>query len=73
MFKQKFKSLLQKFLGEFVEDFDDKNLKVDNWSGQVTQTQLNLKPGSLRFLSIVLGLDILVIRGIIGRLQISFN
>lgn len=73
MFEQKFKALILKFLGEFVEDFNDSNLRVDNWSGQVTQTQLNLKPGSLRFLSMILGLDILVVRGVIGCLQISFN
>ena len=30
MFERKFKALILKFLGEFVEDFDDKNLRVDN-------------------------------------------
>jgi vacuolar protein sorting-associated protein 13A/C len=73
MFERKFKALILKFLGEFIEDFDDNDLRVDNWSGQVTQTRLNLRPGSLRFLSMVLGIDLRVVRGVIGSLQISFN
>lgn len=73
MFEQKFKALILKFLGEFVEEFDDSSLRVDNWTGQVTQTRLSLRPGSLRFLSMILGIDIKVVRGMIGTLQISFN
>jgi vacuolar protein sorting-associated protein 13A/C len=73
MFEQKFKALILGFLGEFVEEFDDSSLRVDNWSGQVTQTRLRLLPGSLRFLSMMLGIDIRVVRGIIGTLQLSFN
>lgn len=73
MFEQKFKALILKFLGEFVEEFDDSSLRVDNWTGQVTQTRLRLLPGSLRFLSMILGIDVQVVRGIIGTLQLSFN
>lgn len=73
MFERMFKAILLQFLGDFVEDLDDKDLRVDNWSGQVTQNCLNLRPTSLRFLSMALGMDIKVIRGVLGKLQVSFN
>ncbi|CAG9316922.1 unnamed protein product [Blepharisma stoltei] len=73
MFERKFKAIILKILGEFVEDFDDSELQVDNWSGHVTQTRLNIKPNGLRFLSRLIGIDIIVVRGVIGSLQLSFN
>lgn len=73
MFERKFKAIILKILGEFVEDFDDNELQVDNWSGHVTQTRLNIKQNGLRFLSHLLGIDITVVRGVIGSLQLSFN
>jgi len=73
MFERKFKAIIQEILGEFIEDFDDNELQVDNWSGQVTQSQLNIKPEGLRFLSSMLGVDLTVEKGVIGSLSLSFN
>lgn len=73
MFERRFKEIILSFLGEFIEDFDSSELRVDSWSGQVTQSHLKLKPSALRFLCLMTGLNIEVVRGVIGSLQINFN
>mmetsp|Transcript_7531 Transcript_7531/g.13999 ORF Transcript_7531/g.13999 Transcript_7531/m.13999 type:complete len:2958 (-) Transcript_7531:53-8926(-) len=73
MFEHRFKAIILKILGEFIEDFDYNELKVDSWNGRVTQHNVNLKSDALRFLSLASGLSMTVVKGVIGRLFLNLN
>lgn len=73
MFEHRFKAIILKILGKFIEDFDYNELKVDSWNGHVTQHHVSLKPEALRFLSLASGLNMTVVKGVIGRLYLNLN
>ena len=72
MFEKRFKSIILELLGDFIEDFDSSELRVDSWNGQVSQTALRFKPSGLRLLSELIGLDFEILRGGIGSFQLAF-
>ncbi|CAF5186682.1 unnamed protein product [Rotaria magnacalcarata] len=46
--------LLEKYLSEYIENFDSKKLKIDVWSGNVVLENLYLKPNALADLDLPL-------------------
>ncbi|CAF1248487.1 unnamed protein product [Rotaria sordida] len=47
VFEQLTTYLIDKFLGDYIEDLDSKQLKIDLWHGDVVLENLSLKPNAL--------------------------
>ena len=73
MFEKRLKTIILELLGDFIEDFDSSELRVDSWNGQVSQTALKFKSSGLRLLSELIGLDLEILRGVIGSFQLAFD
>lgn len=71
MFKSLYKKLVIDLLGEYVENFDEKNVEVNKWEGVVKKDNLILKSSALDNLSYSLGLPLKVKYGVIKKLEMS--
>ncbi|KNC49059.1 vacuolar protein sorting-associated protein 13C [Thecamonas trahens ATCC 50062] len=67
MFEGMVAGLLTKYLGDFVDNIDPKQLSISIWGGDVVLHDLNLKPDALASLE----LPVTVIRGVIGSLVLK--
>ena len=71
MFKSLYKKLVIDFLGEYIENFDEKSVEVNKWEGVVKKDNLILKSNALNTLSYALGLPVKVKYGVIKKLEMS--
>ena len=69
MFEGVIASLLNQYLGQFIEGLDSKQLNLSVWSGAVDMKNLQIKPSCLDFLH----LPIIVKGGSVGRLLLKCN
>ncbi|EQC52983.1 hypothetical protein SJAG_16459 [Schizosaccharomyces japonicus yFS275] len=60
-------SFLNRFLGEYIEDFDAKQLNVGVWNGSITLRDLTLKPNALRRFGLPIGVQY----GIVRKLDVT--
>jgi len=71
MFEKTFKKIIMKIMGEFVEDFSEKEIQVNKWSGKVLKEGCNIKKSALDQLSLLLGIPLIIQKGFVERVMIN--
>ena len=71
MLQKQFKKIIMKIMGEFVEDFSEKEIQVSKWSGRVQKEGCLIKKSALDQLSLVLGIPLVVHKGFVEKVVIN--
>jgi len=72
MFEKFFRDLIVSSLGDYIEDFTEDDVTIDNWNGVVVKHNCVVKPTALRSLMIkLLGAPINVKTGYVQKITIN--